>query len=155
MTENRLRKWVRKAGWALLWLAWGVQIGGLALMVDSDPYRAVPADRVRVAPADDAISAAVEQGRLVVEVKTANFTQMYGNWLYFSLIATTLGIFALRGTETYALASREEKVEPRGRCPALTYASNSHPQQAAQIAPRRLCLHPSHERRQTADLCSS
>ncbi|MFO0896059.1 MAG: hypothetical protein U0836_01410 [Pirellulales bacterium] len=103
-TRWSFRSLVRKAGWLLLGAAWVIQGIGLALFVDSNPYRPVPPEAVRLVP-DDACAEAIREGSLVVEVKAFRFTRPYGEILYYAFLATALGIAGLRGADALRPAS--------------------------------------------------
>lgn len=105
ITRWSCRGVLRKAGWLLLGLAWVIQGIGLALHVDSNPYRPVPPTAVRLVPDDAACGQAIRDGSLVVEVRALRFTSPYAEILYYAFLATSLGIFALRGADALRPAS--------------------------------------------------
>lgn len=104
-TRWSFRGLLRKAGWLLLGAAWVIQGIGLALHVDSNPYRPVAPAAVRLVPDDAACAQAIREGSLVVEVKAFRFTSLYAEILFRAFLVTSLGIFALRGADALRPAS--------------------------------------------------
>lgn len=93
---------VGKVGWVSLISALVVQLGAVALYLDSDPFQTVPRDAVRITPSDGACAEDVRQGVVAVPVNASRMSGVYVDLVVIAFVLNAITAIALWGSHVMA-----------------------------------------------------